>query len=1415
MAAHTGVAAQRRAIRAARLEREAAWREVYNSTAHADDIHERTRTMRDDYAASVFGQPFVEARTQAENRRSNARDRAEAAERRVEEVDAAWDAETAADPLWPDRGDLPLVLLPVRLETLYRPAESGGAELWIRVYPDDIHIDSHETALTAAERALAQRYLEVVGAPGVTDDARATAWAEVVAGVGADRGLWAVECLRSGADGGAKDATWSRAPMARMMPDHFTFSGYRSGRLMWRVDGAPVPAQLPAGFAPPGIDQDDGEVTSGRVRWQRASRWLVDFDTAVDAGMAVRVPLHDPDLHYDLVTVVGTGSADPDTAAREMGALLTAHSYTTGLSVLPAGTPTNNTPASRSGWHSRPAPRSPDDVAAARTAAAAESASQRIAHALGIDPAATSAAVEGGAGDHDDLAATAQRFMAGLLGNLSVDWMPLGSDLTGVSTDLSFLAEHFTSYVRSRGPLPVLRIGRQPYGLLPITPTDLWRGDDVHEAIVYIASSILSYFKENVHRAQRVGAGPDQDAAILDLLSRRPASTRIRYIADLKIDSFSRMFMVHPPATFGMAMADMNIPFSARGPVGMAPPGFDFAAAVQPTPELLELVNSRPLHAYAEVVHETQAFVAGLPPEGQGEWPPELIAKMQAVNASAAQLDPSTSGLFYQLGFPLFRTLWWLSLLYRFPSGMPEDHAARPAALALQQATVAALELEAIAGQRLADLERALCESLDTVTHRVDAWATSMATARLARIRDDNPTGLRAGAYGWVTDLQPLPPGRRSARDGYLVAPSLHHATTAAVLRAGCLAHSDPSAFAVNLTSTRVRTALRTLEGIERGQTLDYLLGYRFERGLHDRQLDHLIPAFRRHYPVTPRADTDVDATATAAVAARHVVDGLALSRDRALFDAGNPTVAVGADLIAVTELIDDVADTFDAVGDLLLAESVHQIVGGNPLRAGLAADMGTTGLLPADYQVISTPRSADTVSYAVGAALTDELDPASRWDGGNGLARLEPALENWCRIRLGAPDRWVFGCLRADGSATTVSLADLRAGAWEVIRTADSGAGSTFARRLLAAAGATAFIDDSGLDDLVTLAEALRSVIASSAPLAGSHFDPVADPWAAADLDEMAGRLAGWSSAVRDALSRCTGDPGGAVAELIGCGVAVPADIDLTDTAHLTQVAPRIAASVAELTLPDQVPAPPSGVARDSTNTLEWISTVTAAVTDITGGGIRVLPRLSLSSNGLSALWDAEHRPAGADGDRLADWLRDVGRVRPAVRAFGDTLAAAEMTGGARAAGFDVTQAPATVRPPWIAVSQGTARACTVLSRDDDSPVAQPATVTGFVCDSWSEALPRTGHRPGTADEVAGIAFHTARPDARAPQAVLVAVPPDRGRGWHAEDVHAAVEEAHELARVRGMDLTDLPELRGTMPPTIEGGDFTLNLPG
>ena len=51
----------------------------------------------------------------------------------------------------------PVLLLPVRLETRFIDG-ANGPELWVRIYPDQIAIDTHEPALTAAEQTAGEAY---------------------------------------------------------------------------------------------------------------------------------------------------------------------------------------------------------------------------------------------------------------------------------------------------------------------------------------------------------------------------------------------------------------------------------------------------------------------------------------------------------------------------------------------------------------------------------------------------------------------------------------------------------------------------------------------------------------------------------------------------------------------------------------------------------------------------------------------------------------------------------------------------------------------------------------------------------------------------------------------------------------------------------------------------------------------------------------------------------------------------------------------------------------------------------------------------------------------------------------------------------------------------------------------------------
>jgi len=85
------------------------------------------------------------AQTEADNAKAQVADLAA----RLEEQRTARDAATAS-LLGMMQTSHPLILLPVRLETRFvaRAADAAEVDLPIRVYPDDIHIDAHEQALT-------------------------------------------------------------------------------------------------------------------------------------------------------------------------------------------------------------------------------------------------------------------------------------------------------------------------------------------------------------------------------------------------------------------------------------------------------------------------------------------------------------------------------------------------------------------------------------------------------------------------------------------------------------------------------------------------------------------------------------------------------------------------------------------------------------------------------------------------------------------------------------------------------------------------------------------------------------------------------------------------------------------------------------------------------------------------------------------------------------------------------------------------------------------------------------------------------------------------------------------------------------------------------------------------------------------
>jgi hypothetical protein len=176
--------------------------------------------------------------------------------------------------------------------------------------------------------------------------------------------------------------------------------------------------------------------------------------------------------------------------------------------------------------------------------------------------------------------------------------------------------------------------------------------------------------------------------------------------------------------------------------------------------------------------------------------------------------------------------------------------------------------------------------------------------------------------------------------------------------------------------------------------------------------------------------------------------------------------------------------------------------------------------------------------------------------------------------------------------------------------------------------------------------------------------------------------------------------------------------------------------------------------------------------------------------------------------------WFTRLARVRPAVDALWHMMVSAEVTSGYDVAQLVVTQAPHQDGQRWAALTAADADA-SAQSRPQVAVImhtpAQPtlaASLAAMTIDSWTEQTPR-------ANETAGVSFHYDAPSNRAPQAALLAVPPQISEHpWRLDVLADTVVEAFDLARLRGATLHELPLVGSVLPALYLPLDITGNVP-
>jgi len=1002
----------------------------------------------------------------------------------------------------------PILLFPLRLETRFKTDESGRPQLWVRVFPDTCLIDSFEPSLTEQEVENARAFWTAIGNAGDDEALARAAWRELAASHGSGRSGWIVRQSRQQSsppdDLQTRRSAWSSAPRVDLLPERFVLVAYPAeGEPVVEIS-APVHTPLVAGPDPNAPAWRQLKPVADTLQIPGELVWMFDFERALEAGMAFRINLT-PDQAangFERVVVLGVRMAETsETGQKNLERLLEHHLYSRqGLEILPQGTPTNNTEKGGSGYSFRDNPEATFEIFCRQMPQYEQKDDpllrcdgQWIAELLGVHHEITQRLPNAGCRDQSEARAMQIALWPGTLGYMMKTLLaPIFS-----FEDVANTRAVFTRYISGRGPLPALRIGDQPYGILPTTAFNSvnWFGTGDQAGylgrLYAIIKRIGDDWKSRLDQVSFIGkAGGDPHQILLDVLGLHPSS--VEYYP-LQADSVDQKYYELALMDVPMALSFLD-QLPSEYPLDLLR---NFGYSGEAIPDLLKkifkarqtplngpLIDDRPLSEiepirryagdrnYIEwLVEAAQTGIERLQQEQGFDGGKKPVALLYLLLRHALQLSIHATGLRLQVEAGIVEDA---RSLLREPAfvhvreaegseshyaalfspaeritGQPEillgDHISKNVRTVDPELREQIEALERLSRVPTARLERLFAEHIDTCSHRLDAWKSGLLTLQLEEMRKRTVnSGVYLGAYGWLEPLRPkrkvLTPAelpedlseeinrhdtapllRDSTNQGLIHAPSLNHATTAAVLRNGYLANDGR--LAVNLTSRRVRMALAVLEGMRNGQSLGALLGYQFERHVHDHgplQVRELTYPLRREFPLAAsqiaKTNNEVG-EASEVTAAMNVVDGRKLlehaeSQKDFTYPFGLNTLPriTGAPETAITNALAHIRDLNDAVADLALAEGVHQAVLGNYDRSAGTLEAFAKGSYPPEPEVIRTPRSgiALTLRTAIHFSPAPPANPLSDIPL-TPLAAAEPAVNAWLKDRL--PDSSNVGC--------------------------------------------------------------------------------------------------------------------------------------------------------------------------------------------------------------------------------------------------------------------------------------------------------------------------------------------------------------------------------------------------------------------
>lgn len=441
---------------------------------------------------------------------------------------------------------VPVLMLPVRLETKYAQGRDG-VELRVRIFPDDIHISAHDPLLSAGERTAGETYWVERARAAALDAgerriAEEGAWSLLATRYGGPRARFIARTTKPAEGGPAaelvRDAESGVPARARLLPDFFVVRALdAAGNVIAQHSGRLISDSLQIGLDPDSPASSLTRDADGRLAADPKLSWLISYEAAVAAGMAVTLALPGRVPIARLIAIGLRLSMTPAAGAAALEELFSDHRFTDGIDVVRQGSPTNNTDGAASAFTTD---LSADEalveqeihgrVAVAVLDHAQKSDGQRLAEALGVSFEAVRDWPNASATDGADALAMNRALWPATFGTYL-------RELVGAHLSNTVKAEterFFETYVTGRGLLPAIRVGAQPYGVLATSDLRRWTESDADDDSPAFRTIVdgLNWFRERFERLEtsiaQMGRGGNALAMTMRVIGQTASSVTFR-----------------------------------------------------------------------------------------------------------------------------------------------------------------------------------------------------------------------------------------------------------------------------------------------------------------------------------------------------------------------------------------------------------------------------------------------------------------------------------------------------------------------------------------------------------------------------------------------------------------------------------------------------------------------------------------------------------------------------------------------------------------------------------------------------------------------------------------------------------------------------------------------------------------------